>query len=508
MELLEDRRLLSVAGVPYAPQTQDTGASSATGIESATVGASDASATSNVLWQNQATGLVGEWLAPNAQNTNWTQLGQADPLAWQVVGVGKFNSADTTDVLWQNQSTGLVGIWRIQNTTNAGWAPFGTADPVAWKVVGVGDFNGDGTTDVLWQNQSTGLVGFWRIQNDTNAGWIPLGTADPVAWKVVGVGDFSGTGASDVLWQNRSTGLVGEWVINNGANTGWVAFGSADPLAWKVAGVGDFNSDGTTDVLWQNQSTGLVGEWVIKNAASTGWVPFGSADPLAWKVAGVGEFNGDGTTDVLWRNQSTGLVGEWVIQNPPLGQADWVGFGSADPTQWQIVGASWGQSGSPLLAASVVTAPTTGSASLTDSQLQPIIREAIARWTSAGLDAATIRRLTQVQFVISDLPGSYLGETEGNRVYIDVNAAGNGWFVDPTPALDEEFAASGSQQQLVAVDPRAANRIDLLTVVEHELGHVAGLSDIYAATDDIMNGVLGAGVRRDLDHADAVLASS
>ncbi len=64
-----------------------------------------------------------------------------------------------------------------------------------------------------------------------------------------------------------------------------------------------------------------------------------------------------------------------------------------------------------------------------------------------------MQKLSQVQFVISDLPGLHLGETAGNRVYIDVNAAGNGWFVDPTPAVDEEFAASASQQQLVAVDP-------------------------------------------------------
>ncbi len=74
---------------------------------------------------------------------------------------------------------------------------------------------------------------------------------------------------------------------------------------------------------------------------------------------------------------------------------------------------------------------------------------------------------------------------------MDVNAAGNGWFIDPTPAVDEEFASSGSQQQLTAVDPRALDRIDLLTVVEHELGHVAGLSDIDAVTDDIMGGYGG-----------------
>ena len=111
----------------------------------------------------------------------------------------------------------------------------------------------------------------------------------------------------------------------------------------------------------------------------------------------------------------------------------------------------------------------------------------------------------QVQFVISDLPGSYLGEAEGNLIYIDSNAAGHGWFVDPTPALDEEFTPSN--QQLRAVDPRAVDRIDLLTVVEHELGHIAGLGDLDASVNDLMSGLLGTGIRRNASHQDAIDAA-
>jgi len=129
--------------------------------------------------------------------------------------------------------------------------------------------------------------------------------------------------------------------------------------------------------------------------------------------------------------------------------------------------------------------------------LQPIIAAAIARWSAAGLDAATIQKLTQVQFVIGDLPGSYLGEADGNRIYIDSNAAGHGWFVDSTPASDEEFAPTGNSGQLQAIDPRAVDRIDLLTVVEHELGHIAGLDDLGTLSDNLMSGVLGVGTRRD-----------
>jgi hypothetical protein len=34
-----------------------------------------------------------------------------------------------------------------------------------------------------------------------------------------------------------------------------------------------------------------------------------------------------------------------------------------------------------------------------------------------------------------------------------------GWFVDPTPAQDEEFTRQGHDPQLHAVDPRAVDRI-------------------------------------------------
>ena len=155
-------------------------------------------------------------------------------------------------------------------------------------------------------------------------------------------------------------------------------------------------------------------------------------------------------------------------------------------------------------AASPATPPGTP---LTFTDLKPVVSEAIARWAGAGLNAATPQKLTQLPFVIGDLPGSSLGEAEGNRISLDTNAAGSGWFVDLTPAWNGEVAPSQSNQPLPAVDPRVVDRMDLLTVVEHELGQGAGLNDLDALTDDVMSGVLGSGVCRNVSHQDAVLAS-
>jgi hypothetical protein len=130
------------------------------------------------------------------------------------------------------------------------------------------------------------------------------------------------------------------------------------------------------------------------------------------------------------------------------------------------------------------------------ADLQPVVQEAIARWAATGISSQALDAMQQLQVSVANLPGNELERTAGRHMYIDDTAAGNGWFVDPTPAFDEEFARLGASGPLEAVDPRAVDRIDLLTVIEHEFGHLAGFIDLDSATDDLMNGTLATGVRR------------
>jgi hypothetical protein len=142
----------------------------------------------------------------------------------------------------------------------------------------------------------------------------------------------------------------------------------------------------------------------------------------------------------------------------------------------------------------VVSRP--GVAGLTQTELAPVVVAARARWTSAVKDAALQRKLSQVRIVIADLPGGCLGLTDGNTIYVDRDAAGYGWFVDRTPRADQEFRRVARSLDLRAVDRRAVDRIDLLTVVEHELGHIAGLQDVASDRVGLMKGTLDTGVRR------------
>jgi uncharacterized delta-60 repeat protein len=140
------------------------------------------------------------------------------------------------------------------------------------------------------------------------------------------------------------------------------------------------------------------------------------------------------------------------------------------------------QGDAPLLAAAAPAKVT--STILTDSQVQPLLNEALARWQAAGVDVSALKNLT---IRIMDLSGNYLGMADGHTIYLDSNAAGWGWFVDPTPADDSEFTTPGNQGE--------QGHMDLLSVMAHEMGHVLGLDhDDNAA--DVMGEALAPGVRR------------
>jgi hypothetical protein len=66
----------------------------------------------------------------------------------------------------------------------------------------------------------------------------------------------------------------------------------------------------------------------------------------------------------------------------------------------------------------------------------------------------------------ADRPGLPLGLASGHPLWLDANAAGWGWFVDKTPWDDSEFTTPGNQGE--------QNRMDLLTVLEPEMGPLLG----------------------------------
>ncbi len=144
-------------------------------------------------------------------------------------------------------------------------------------------------------------------------------------------------------------------------------------------------------------------------------------------------------------------------------------------------------------------------APIVQEAIAPIVEEAVTRWTAVGLDQQTLSKMLNTTFLLSDLAGLNLGMTTGSTVWLDQDAAGRGWFVDSTPNDDQEFTPAVAGGQLQAVAPQAVDRIDLLSVVSHELGHVAGLKDSDINAPGLMNPSLEAGLRLTPSAHDAAL---
>ena len=152
----------------------------------------------------------------------------------------------------------------------------------------------------------------------------------------------------------------------------------------------------------------------------------------------------------------------------------------------------------PLLAADAEAVIAT-SQNLTEADVVPLFDEALTAWAAAGISDSQLAQLEGLQVQIADLFGALSGTQVGNTITLDINAAGHGWFVSPgsrDKSLEPADSDAHSDSGLSTSDSRL--RIDLLTVLYHELGHALGLEDDYSdpSSDHITNGWLPIGTRR------------
>jgi ribosomal protein S16 len=303
------------------------------------------------------------------------------------------------------------------------------------------------------------------------------------------VGLYNPTNSVFYLRNSNSAGFANKTFQYGPANFGWT------PIA------GDWDGDGIDTIGLYNPSTSV---YYLRNNNSAGFAnktfQYGPAD-FGWTPI-AGDWDGDGIDTIGLYNPSTSVY--YLRNNNSAGFAnETFQYGSTNCGWTPIVGDWNGSTSHSLLAAGGKSTESENALTLTTVELRSTVSEAVARWAAAGLNESLLEKLQQVEFVIADLSGSQLGKTDGKAVYIDVDAAGYGWFVDSTPSTDTAFTYGSALE--------AAERIDLLTVVEHELGHVLGLDDLNALSSDVMARTLGTGTRRTVSHqdiVDAVFASS
>jgi hypothetical protein len=200
----------------------------------------------------------------------------------------------------------------------------------------------------------------------------------------------------------------------------------------------------------------------------------------------------------LSRNGSAAANAQGVISDDNLGSPNVDTTGGAGTITLVNTLPTLPAAVAPLLAAAggvQATSPTTGEMHLTQSGLDSVVSAAIAQWAAAGASSTQLALLHSVTFSVADLGGQTLGQEGAGHITIDVDAAGHGWFVDPTPFDNSEFthAVNAAGTDLLT-DPStaAAGHVDLLTTVAHELGHVIGLPDTTSTAD--VNGLMHIGL--------------
>jgi hypothetical protein len=271
-------------------------------------------------------------------------------------------------------------------------------------------------------------------------------------------------------WTTNSAGLFGDSLVSssaNGSKTSQAAWWfPCRPGLYDVQVTWQPGSNLSTNVSFDvyNALTYLSSGVVNEQNAPNGAMDHG----VSWQSLGIFTMTSNVLDVLIWNSPTDGAICIDGIRIIPVDTLMAEGTSAADAA--------------PAL--------------LKSSQLQPIVAAAEARWAAAGVSPVLIDRLKQMQIVVANLPAGYLGLTEGNEILLSPNAAGLGWFVDPTPDEDEEFSPTAAPMQLQAVDSRAVDSIDLLTVVEHEMGHVLGMGDLDGSLDLLMSDRLGAGVRR------------
>ncbi len=199
-----------------------------------------------------------------------------------------------------------------------------------------------------------------------------------------------------------------------------------------------------------------------------------------------------------------------VVTNGRFGLLSWTGsntFGALTVTTNDPAFAA--SSGATKLQLASGPAPTDASgAPLTPAQLAPIVAEADQLWIAAlGPNDARLSALTTVTIEIGALPGLELGATHDGVITISSNAAGWGWFIDPTPGNNSEFSTPISNVALLANSSSPAyGHMDLLSTVLHELGNAMGFAEDQG--QDVTGMVLLPGERRLPGTMDSTSGSS
>ncbi|KAA0131452.1 hypothetical protein FYZ48_25230 [Gimesia chilikensis] len=270
-------------------------------------------------------------------------------------------------------------------------------------------------------------------------------------------------------------------VEETGLGSEMLSFGFFDSFIGLGNGQGGkpLNVENASSTIWANpydlNDDGQISfQDLLRFASVYGAVPNESDSDYAW----LADLNQDGRVNFRDLVLFAGNYGKNKLQKvrpTPVHYPDNYPYG-------------WNQQ---LQATSQPVAVSTAAA-LTQSEAD-VMRESAVEDLSPRLSSAAQQKLEAVQIEVVDLAGTTLGQVVGDTIYLDINAAGHGWFIDATPRDHNEFQSDSSLSLIASPGSEAAGLIDLWTVIHHELGHLLGNEH---AEEGVMESTLATGERK------------
>ncbi len=377
-------------------------------------------------------------------------------------------SAVVTVTVSNTAATGLVAAWGFEETGGtatdvSGNGHTGTVNGPARVAGRYGQgLSFDGVNDLMTVADSALLD---LTTGMTLSAWVRPTTTS--GWRTVLLKEAPGTLAYSLYSSGDGVRPSG-YVRVGGNDSAAIGPTALSTTAWSYLAV---TYDGVTIRLYLNGTQ-------VATQARTGAITT-SANPLQ-----IGGNN-------VWSEWFSGLIDEVRVYNRALTVAE-----ITTDMNTPVGG------GQPLRPAAPAAPTELGrAAAVSPADLRAAADAAKRRWLAAGITPAQAELLSRVQFVVTDLNlRGHLGEALVGTPYvlIDDDAAGFGWYTDPTPDDDAEFPLFVAPGERAATGGPADGRYDLLTVLTHELGHILGLVDLHpsVAPHDLMTDNLPTGTRR------------
>ena len=423
----------------------------------------------------------------------------SDPKALSVTLAANVNEPPTVDTVGLYQPN--TSLFHLKDTFTPGasdhYFKFGPGESAGWIPL-AGDWNGDGVVTIglyqpdisLFHLKDSFTPGasdhYFQFGPGGSAGWIPL------------VGDWNGDGIDTIgLYQPSISLFHLKDSFAPGTSDHYFQFGPVGNAGWTPL-AGDWDGNGTDTVGFYQPNISLFHlKDTFTPGASDHYFQFGPGSSAGWKPL-AGDWNGDGV-DTIGLYQPNISLFHLKDTFTPGASDHYFQFGPGNSAGWTPLVGDWNGPETPaaLHVAGGIASESSDGPTLSAAIPDGLLARALADWMAAGLSTQQRDLLAGVTFVVADLPGSQLGAATPTTVYLDSDAAGHGWFIDATPEGDQEFEGIGTTSRN-AIDPQAVDRIDLLSVVEHELGHVMGFDDLDALADSVMSDALGIGIRRTL----------